>query len=383
MGLTRISPWLFSIALMASPDPVMATWSILFHDTESGETGVASATCVTGIDLKAFSPVVRVATGAGAAQSAVDSSGQRRNIIRDGLINGDDADSIIAELIQLNGTGFHQHGIVGSGPSAATQSGVDTFDHSSGVAGSAGSVHYAIQGNILTGVAVINEAENALLNTGDTWPARLMAAMQAARLQGGDGRCSCPGLVTGCGTPPPMFDKSADVGFFIVSREGDSDDSNCNANGCADGDYFLDFNIAFQGSADPDPVLQLQTLFDQSRSDRIGMADALVTQVSFERDGNDYVLLVQLKDWQGQDLTGTAALITVSHLPDSDQFTSIGAVAPQGNGLYRVPLLVVDQDLGTDHFNIIINDGGRDVMIPSTRTFLMSQSSIFSDGFEG
>lgn len=373
---------LFGLVLIASPSQVFATWSILFHDTESGETGVASATCVTGIDLKAFSPVIRVATGAGAAQSAVDSSGQRRNIIRDGLINGDDADSIVADLVQVNGSAFHQHGVVGSGPSSATQSGIDTFDHSSGVSGSVGNVYYAIQGNILTGVAVIDEAEQALLNTNDSWPGRLMAAMQAARLQGGDGRCSCPGLITGCGTPPPMFDKSADVGFFIVSREGDSDDDNCNANGCADGDYFLDFNIAFQNSGDPDPVLQLQALFDQSRTDRIGLADALMSEVSFTEVSGGYQMEIQLKDWQGVNLTGTSAMITVTHLPDSDQFTAIGAVAPQGNGLYWVNLTLVGQNSGTDHFSIVINDGGRDLMIPSTRTFLMDANSIFSDGFE-
>ena len=54
-----------------------------------------------------------------------------------------------------------------------------------------------------------------------------MAAMQAARSMGGDGRCSCsPTLPTSCGSPPPSFTKSAHIAYMMVARAGDTEGSN-------------------------------------------------------------------------------------------------------------------------------------------------------------
>ena len=40
-----------------------------------------------------------------------------------------------------------------------------------------------------------------------------------ARLMGGDGRCSCSfGNPSGCGAPPPDFDKTAHTGAMILAR---------------------------------------------------------------------------------------------------------------------------------------------------------------------
>ena len=67
---------------------------------------------------------------------------------------------------------------------------------------------------------------------------------------GMDGRCSCsPGNPTGCGCPPGG-NKSGHIGGVITARIGDTDDSNCNASGCADGDYFLRLNVSFQSGND-------------------------------------------------------------------------------------------------------------------------------------
>ena len=51
---------------------------------------------------------------------------------------------------------------------------------------------------------------------------------------------------TSCGSPPPAFTNSATNGGIVVSRIGDLDDALCDANGCADGDYFMRLNVAFQ-----------------------------------------------------------------------------------------------------------------------------------------
>ena len=245
-----------SAILILAATPAGATWSIVAADSETQEVVVASATCLTGFDLEQYLPVIVVGKGGGAAQSYVDSTGVRRTIIWNGLHNGSTAQEIVDELLQVTNSHLHQHGVAeATVATSATQTGSGNGAYASGTTGSFGSVHYAIQGNVLTGSPVITAAENAFVGTEGDLPARTMAAMEAARSMGGDGRCSCsPSNPTGCGSPPPSFVKAADVGFFIISRYGDTDDPVCNSSGCADGDYFIDFNIAFQSTSDPDPV---------------------------------------------------------------------------------------------------------------------------------
>ena len=67
-----------------------------------------------------------------------------------------------------------------------------------------------IQGNILAGDAVVANAEAALIATPGDLSLKVMAAMEAARATGGDGRCSCNQPdPTACGAPPPSFTYSA------------------------------------------------------------------------------------------------------------------------------------------------------------------------------
>ena len=66
-----------------------------------------------------------------------------------------------------------------------------------------GDIVYAVQGNVLTGPAVITAAEQAIRTTPGDLAEKLMAAMEASRFFGGDGRCSCNGnSPTQCGAPP-------------------------------------------------------------------------------------------------------------------------------------------------------------------------------------
>ena len=70
------------------------------------------------------------------------------------------------------------------------------------VTGEVGDLSYAIQGNVLVGWLPVLDAETALLNTPGDLATKVMAAMQAARFAGGDGRCSCSNNnPTGCGEP--------------------------------------------------------------------------------------------------------------------------------------------------------------------------------------
>ena len=60
---------------------------------------------------------------------------------------------------------------------------------------------------------------------------------------------------------------------MVVARVGDTDDGNCSASGCVDGDYLMRINVAFQSSGNPDPVCQLRDLFDDWRADLVGRTD--------------------------------------------------------------------------------------------------------------
>ena len=356
-----------------------ATWSIVASDSLTQEVAIGSATCVTGIDLLADTPALVVGVGGGAVQSLVDGSGQRRVIIRDGLVAGLTSQQIIDQLSLLAGSDLHQNGVTDTEGGAATFSGDATFAFSSGLTGTVGSISYAIQGNVLTGKPVLTMAEQALRNTAGDLPAKLMAAMQAARAMGGDGRCSCPATVTGCGSPPPVFTKSANVGYMLLARFGDPDSATCGAGGCADGDYFLSLNVAFQQSGDPDPVEQLQDLFDVWRLTLAGRPDAVQSTVTYSSAGPATVMTLELRDWQGAPLGVGGASVNVAHATQSSGAHDIGPVVDQGDGTYTVQL-TPNGGSGTDFFLITADDGAGPIVIPPRTTGL--DSTIFSDGFE-
>lgn len=357
--------------------PADATWSIVAVDSETQEVAISSATCVTGIDLAALSPAIIVGRGAGAAQSFVDGSGQRRQIMADGFLNGTAASTIMDQLIAVSGSANHQNGIATALGEAATFSGGSTFAHSSGLTGSLGTLHYAIQGNILTGRPVVEMAEAALRDTPGDLPAKVMAAMEAARLMGGDGRCSCPASITGCGSPPPSFTKTADVGYFIITRYGDTDDTACNASGCADGDYFLALNVANASSGDPDAVFQLRDQFDIERTALEGRPDAIASDVEYRFDAAP-VMRIQLRDWRGLAATAPITSVTAAHAPGSAGVASIGAAVDVGGGVYEIELAGAVE---ADRFEVTVDDGVRPVVLPPART-AGPTALVFQDGFE-
>jgi len=222
IGLTTVS------GLARTAD---ATWSILIADTRTGEVAVGSATCLTGFDLRAETPVILVGQAAATAQSLVDVTGRNRATIQDLFIAGAGPATILDELDA--GDPSHQtrqYGIVNTRGGRATFSGDDASAWKGGVTGQVGSVVYAVQGNILTGAPVVEEARDALvdaLNRGDDLAEALMVSMEAARAFGGDGRCSCDEGPEDCGSPPDPFDpdttKTADVGYMLIARPGDID----------------------------------------------------------------------------------------------------------------------------------------------------------------
>lgn len=265
--------------------PAQATWSIVICDSVTKEVAIGSATCIPGFNLKRALPVVRIEVGAGAAQSSVDSTGRNRRLIWDELAAGVDPEIILLDLeAQDSAHQSRQYGIVDTRGRGVTFTGSGDGAYANGVVGRIGHLTYAIQGNVITGQNVIDAAEQAVRNTPGGIPEKLMAGMEAARAMGGDGRCSCPDMdPPDCGSPPPSFEKSAHVGFMVVTRRGDEELGGCaDGLGCARGTYFFSENVS--GSrTDPDPVFTLQAAFDAWQVGLIGVPDQVASSVILSR----------------------------------------------------------------------------------------------------
>ena len=184
--------------------PASATWSILLVDTRTKEVVIGSATCVVGINLRHFSTVLVVGKGGATAQSVVGPLSNRQLIFNMLQQGGTPSDILTALAAADPGHQNRQYGIIDTSGAKVTFSGRQNSAWAGGVGGSIGTIHYAIQGNIITGNPVLTGAENAIISTSGDMIDKLMAAMLAARAAGGDGRCSClPNNAVACGSPPP------------------------------------------------------------------------------------------------------------------------------------------------------------------------------------
>jgi hypothetical protein len=339
-----------------------ATWSIIAIDQSTGQVAVASATCLDSFDLKKALPVVLVGVGGACAQSAIDTGALNRKKIWDALLAGIPASDIIDIVKQ--GDPFkcsRQYGIVDFNLDIGTFTGVCASQHKGKRAGVVGNLAYSIQGNILTGAPVLDFAEQTLLDTPGSLADRVMAAMEAAALFGGDGRCSCgQANPTGCGSPPVGgFDKSAHVGFFIVARMGDVD-GNCSGAGCATGQYWLNLNV-IGGEDDPDPVITLREDYERFLDIKQGNPDGIATHHSWSMpvvpgDGQTIAeLKIAAVDVYGQPVTNGGAVLTIAHAEGSAGLSTRQMWVDHGDGTYTVRVQAGNTP-GTDQFVITFND---------------------------
>jgi len=320
--------------------PVRATWSIVVIDLATGEIAIGIATCLTGFDLRPNTVVVVPGRGVAAAQSLVGSLSLRQ-LIRTGLLNGTQVSQILAQLAAADTSHqSRQYGIVSLDGGALTFTGSLAGGYAGGVTGQVGTLRYAIQGNVLTDVAVVQAAEAALTLPG-TVADKVMAAMQAARVFGGDGRCSCSAAApTSCGAPPPSFTKCAHTALMIVARPGDVDAACTASAGCGAGQYWLDLNVANQPATAADPVAQLQTQYDAWKLAQIGRPDHFRSTVTMSSptlraDGVSTVTgTVVLRDAQGAPLGNSLAVAVSLASQSTVTGVSFGPVTPQANGSY-------------------------------------------------
>lgn len=348
--------------------PAEATYSIVMIDTETGEIGVFAATCEFGYDLAALVPVIRVGRGAACAQSGGDWSGARRKVIWDELAQGTDPTEILAILSKVDpGHETHQYGIVDvQGRATAFTGTLCGYGHHR--SGQVGTIHYAVSGNGLPGDIVIDAAEAALIAAPGGLADKLLAGMEAAAAMGGDGRCSCsPFFVTMCGAPPePPFQKSAHIGFMIVSRPGDQERACPPTEWCDPPEYYLMLNITDGRKRLPDPVAELRESFERFRGSMVGVPDGVESRVTLAPEaliagsGATSTLTVEVRDWRGLPVTDFRDVL-VTHDPGAGQpVTQIGPIVEKSPGLVRVELLAGAAG-GSDRFLIEVEaaDGRR------------------------
>ncbi|UCD65231.1 MAG: DUF1028 domain-containing protein [Candidatus Zixiibacteriota bacterium] len=165
----------------AAREGIVATFSIVGHDPATGELGVAVASrffTVGNVVPWAKADVGAVATQAYANTTfgwrALDllEEGLNPEEIREVLIRNDDDPA------------RRQFGIVAADGKSATYTGENCLAWAGGRAGP----HYAAQGNILAGEAVVVAMEKAFLETTGTLADRLYAALLAGEANGGDAR---------------------------------------------------------------------------------------------------------------------------------------------------------------------------------------------------
>lgn len=365
-----------AVLIIGLAAPASATWSIVLVDQRTKEVGVGTVTCLTSFNLLRIVPVIVVGKGAGACQAAGDFDGLRRPVMFDGLANGLTPAEVLAEVAMISGHQARQYGIANISADAVTFSGSGNGRYAGGRVGRIGDISYAVQGNVLAGECVIDAIEDAVLNTPGDIAEKIMAAHIAARDTGGDGRCSCAtNPPDSCGCPPPGFTKSGHIGCIAVARIGDSDDPNCNASGCADGDYFLTINVPFQQPTSPDPVDQMLDEFVLWRAALEGRPDAIQSTATLGRTSfipgrpGATTLSIDLRDHDGLPIDVAIESLCVEHAPDSAALTRIGTVVDHGDGTYTVPIQLPKPSNrarggeGIDRFRIVVDDGVRPVSL--------------------
>jgi uncharacterized Ntn-hydrolase superfamily protein len=158
-----------------------ATFSIVAHDPEAGEWGVAVQSKFFGVG--SVVPWAEAGTGAIATQAAANVSYGPRGLAL--LREGRDAESVAAELLATDeGRDARQLGIVDRAGRSFAYTGRLCLPYAGHVVGEG----FACQGNILAGRGVVEAMAAAFQKTPGRLAERLLAALEAGQAAGGDKR---------------------------------------------------------------------------------------------------------------------------------------------------------------------------------------------------
>ena len=160
---------------------IVATFSIVARDPSTGELGVAVASRFFSVG--SVVPYAQANVGAVATQANANVSYGPRGL--ELLTRGAKADEVVRILTRDDANAkSRQLGVVAADGSSATFSGPEC----NAWAGGRNGPNYAVQGNILTGEAVVVAMEKAFLDTKGTLARRMYAALVAGDAAGGDSR---------------------------------------------------------------------------------------------------------------------------------------------------------------------------------------------------
>jgi len=254
------------VALQAN---VFATWSVIAVDRKTGQIVIASATCVpqqafAGFPAKGLKDVQAIiipGVGVAAAQANVDRTRRLQKLIAGELNKGTDPARIIDMLKADDQThATRQYGIVDLKGRMAGYSGANngkqSLDRQGRVEGT--QVYFSIQGNILAGDDVVDEAAKAFRQAKGSLTDRVMAAMEAADSRGGDRRCNCKSLPD---PPAPCDNKTAHVAYIVAANKNDKMGLGLN-----DGTYFMELQVSDQDikpDENDNPVKTLRMRYDR------------------------------------------------------------------------------------------------------------------------
>lgn len=261
--------------LFAGSTPAWATWSVIALDARSGHVVIASATCVrqeafpkrepsAARDLMDLQAVIVPGVGVAACQAGADNTHENQMLVYRELKKGTAPADIIEMLKKDPNIERRQFGIV----SIPNGKDITASNNRAGFNGTGNSrsslyfggqvgpdIYYQVQGNTLLGDQVVHLAALAFTRATGTLADRVMAAMEAADVNGGDHRCNC-------GSNPmefvPCDNKTAHVSYIAIAEKNDQQGVTHN-----DGKYFayisvMDNDIKRGESANPVRTLRMR-----------------------------------------------------------------------------------------------------------------------------
>jgi uncharacterized Ntn-hydrolase superfamily protein len=159
----------------------IATFSIVAWDRRAQAWGVAVASKFPAVG--SVVPWARAKAGAVATQAVANTAYGPRSLdlMSSGLTASEALDKLLARDRERD---QRQVGLVDANGNSASFTGKSCTEW----AGSLNGPGYAIQGNILAGAEVIHEMERAFLSRRGPLPERLLAALEAGNIAGGDRR---------------------------------------------------------------------------------------------------------------------------------------------------------------------------------------------------
>ncbi len=161
--------------------PDVATFSIVAHDPETGELGVAVQSKF--IAVGSVVPWAEAGVGAIATQARANTTFGPRGL--ELLKNGEAPKDVVSRLVSRDeGSEHRQIGIVGAEGRSANFTGEENQSWAGGVEGD----HFCVQGNILAGEDVVRAMAKRFRTSDGPLAERMIEALQAGQKRGGDRR---------------------------------------------------------------------------------------------------------------------------------------------------------------------------------------------------